>query len=273
MLKRTILATLAAAALTVATYAQESATIVLRSGEKVSGQLIDMGAAGFQVKVNGQDRQIANNDVAVIDFTGNGDMSDEDWAKVGDSGLLLRSGQAIKGQLIDVGGTSPLRLSVRTETGERDFTSSDVRRIVLARPTSTAAATGTSGSSSTMSLPGGDGIAVSATQAWTPTGITVRRGDVIRFTATGEARLSTDAADMATATGARSQRRSQTAPLPDTQAGALIGRVGNGTPFPIGESQTVTMPAAGQLFLGINDDHVADNQGGFRVVVQRQGRQ
>jgi hypothetical protein len=29
------------------------------------------------------------------------------------------------------------------------------------------------------------------------------------------------------------------------------------------------MPANGQLFLGINDDHVGDNQGGYRVTLQR----
>ncbi len=29
------------------------------------------------------------------------------------------------------------------------------------------------------------------------------------------------------------------------------------------------MPANGQLFLGINDDHVGDNSGGFRVNVKR----
>jgi hypothetical protein len=32
------------------------------------------------------------------------------------------------------------------------------------------------------------------------------------------------------------------------------------------------MPASGQLFLGINDDDVNDNQGGFRVNIQRSGR-
>ena len=56
-------------------------------------------------------------------------------------------------------------------------------------------------------------------------------------------------------------------------AGALIAKVANnGAPFPIGERQTVTMPADGQLFLGINDDHVGDNQGGYRVVIQRTTR-
>jgi hypothetical protein len=32
------------------------------------------------------------------------------------------------------------------------------------------------------------------------------------------------------------------------------------------------MPASGQLFLGINDDHVGDNDGGFRVNIQRTRR-
>jgi hypothetical protein len=31
------------------------------------------------------------------------------------------------------------------------------------------------------------------------------------------------------------------------------------------------MPASGQLFLGINDDNLTDNQGGFRVLIQRSG--
>jgi hypothetical protein len=62
------------------------------------------------------------------------------------------------------------------------------------------------------------------------------------------------------------------APLPQNFAGALIARIGNSAPFPIGDQTTVTMPANGQLFLGINDDHVQDNSGGFRVNIQRQNR-
>ena len=44
-----------------------------------------------------------------------------------------------------------------------------------------------------------------------PTGVAVRKGDVLTFNATGEIRLSTDASDIATPTGAKSQRRSQNA--------------------------------------------------------------
>ena len=50
--------------------AQENATITLRSGERISGQLVDLNASGFTVKVNNEDRQVPKNDVAVIDFTG-----------------------------------------------------------------------------------------------------------------------------------------------------------------------------------------------------------
>jgi hypothetical protein len=95
---------------------------------------------------------------------------------------------------------------------------------------------------------------------------------VINFSTTGEVRLSADAADVAGSAGARSQRKATGSPLPGNLAGALIARVGNGEPFPIGDQTSVTMPADGQLFLGINDDNVNDNQGGFRVKVSRSGR-
>ena len=264
MFKRTILAAAAVCALAVSMQAQENATLVLRSGEKVAGQLVDMGGVGFTVRVNGQERQIATNDVSVIDFTGNGDVSEGDLNR--GQTLWLRNGQTVDGQLYDIAGTSPLKITLKTSSGDREFASSEVGRIVLSRPSSSVA---TSGSSSTTGIPEGTGIAVPGNAAWTPTGQTVRRGDRLSFSATGEVRLSTDASDVANANGSRAGRKSAGAPVPDAAAGALIARVGNSAPFPIGENQTVTMPANGQLFLGINDDHVGDNQGGYRVTLQR----
>ena len=264
MFKRTILAAAAVFALAVSTQAQENATLVLRSGEKVAGQLVDMGGVGFTVRVNGQERQIATNDVSVIDFTGNGDVSEADRNR--GQTLWLRNGQTVDGQLYDIAGTSPLKITLKTSTGDREFASSEVGRIVLSRPSPGVA---TSGSSSTAGIPEGTGVAVPGNAAWTPTGQTVRRGERLSFSATGEVRLSTDASDVANANGSRAGRKSAGAPVPDAAAGALIARVGNSAPFPIGENQTVTMPANGQLFLGINDDHVGDNQGGYRVTLQR----
>src|SRR6266513_2767710 len=113
MLRRTILA-LAIIALPLSALAQESATLTLRSGEKVTGQLEDLGGVGFTVRVNGTQRQIPQNDVAVIDFAGSS-MTDADWSKVpqGEQRVILKSGETINGQLADIGGSSPLKLTIR----------------------------------------------------------------------------------------------------------------------------------------------------------------
>jgi hypothetical protein len=40
--------------------------------------------------------------------------------------------------------------------------------------------------------------------------------------------------------------------------------------FMIGDSgQSIRMPASGELFLGVNDDHFPDNQGSFEVILRR----
>lgn len=265
MLKRTVLSALCAAAMLVTgvTYAQNSATLTLRSGEKVSGDLVDLGGVGYTIRVNGNERQIPQNSVAVIDFTG-GSMSDADWAKFkGSSQIVLKSGETIDGQLYDIGGTSPLRLSVRTSSGERDLSSNDVARIVIARPDN--ATTGTSGAAATPSVPGA--ITVQANQPWTSTGMTVRRGQSLSFTSTGEIQLSDDPSDLADANGAKKARYAANAPMKQVLAGALIGRIGNGTPFAVG-NQTIVAPASGVLFLGVNDDGFADNKGNFQVVIK-----
>jgi hypothetical protein len=57
--------------------------------------------------------------------------------------------------------------------------------------------------------------------------------------------------------------------MPRVLAGALIGRVGPVGIFGIGSQTTpLTMPADGRLFLGINDDEVADNTGEYTVDVR-----
>lgn len=278
MFKRTIFA-LAVAAVTYvgAVQAQENATLTLRSGERVSGQLVDMGGVGFTVRVNGQERQIPTNDVAVIDFTG-GTMSADDWSKVtgGNQVVWLRNGQTVNGSLYDIGGTSPLKITLRTGNGDREFSSAEIGRIVLSHTDAAAAAVGTTAATAAATAPvfaaaTGNGIVVSSKSAWTPTGITVRRGEVLTFNTSGEIQLSRDANDISGSAGAKSQRYSPNAPLPRAFAGALIARVGNGDVFPIGNQTSVTIPASGQLFLGINDDGFEDNAGEFRVEIGRSG--
>ena len=48
--------------------AGEQATLILKSGERVSGELIDHNASGFQMRVGGADRNIPTNDVATVEF-------------------------------------------------------------------------------------------------------------------------------------------------------------------------------------------------------------
>lgn len=272
MFKRTMSAlAVAAIAYVGVAQAQENATLTLRNGERVSGQLIDMGGVGFTIRVNNDERRIPTNDVAVIDFTG-GTMTDADWARVGSGQQVtwLRNGQTITGQLYDIGGTSPLKITLKTESGDRELSSSEIGRIVLAR-TDAAASVNTAATTGTTST-GGAGIAVNAKQQWTPTGLVVRRGEVLTFNTTGEIQLSTAGDDIAAPAGAKSGRFTAGAPMPSALAGALIGRIGNGQAFGIGNLTTVAMPAAGQLFLGINDDHLDDNSGEFRVEITRTGR-
>ena len=246
--------------------AQEKATLLLRSGERLSAQLIDMGGVGFNIVVNGQERQVPVGDVAAIEFDGPGGFSSAaEPARPAETrpGLWLRNGEIIEGQLYDIDGTSPLHITLRTENGDRRFSSTEVRRIVLAPA---ANAVGTSGALATTS---GTGIDVPGSSGWIPTGIFVKPGEVLTFSTTGQVQLSADAEDVASAAGARSRRVAADGPLPDAVAGALIAKVGDGPPFPIADAASATMPAAGQLFLGINDGRPADNTGSFRVTVKR----
>lgn len=269
MLKKTMGAlTIAVVAAVGLAQAQTSATFIMRSGERVTGDLVDLSGSGLTARVSGQERKIPLDQVSVIEFSGGG--GDVDWNRVsgGNHVAWLRNGETVEGRLYDVAGTSPKKLLFKTGSGERELSSNEVSRIALARPDS-----GSSGTSGSSGAPEGAGVAVAGNQQWTPTGMTVRQGEVLNFNATGEVRLSADASDVAAPAGSRSGRYAQNAPLRQNFAGALIARVGNnGEPFPIGNETRVTMPANGQLFLGINDDAVGDNSGGFRVQITRASR-
>jgi len=271
MFKRTILAlSVAALTFTGVAQAQENATLTLRSGDKVSGQLVDLGGVGFTVRVNGAERQIPTNDVAVIDFTGDS-MTDADWAKLNDGSqvVVLRNGSTINGQLFDIGGTSPLKITFKTSSGDREFSSGEIGRIILARPTNAVA---TSGTNPQLAPATGGGVSVSPRQPWTSTGLTFRKGEVITLNTTGEVQLSGDTNDIAGSAGSKSGRRATNSQMPGVPAGALLGRMGtSGQPFPLGNATTLTIPADGVLFFGINDDGFDDNHGEFRVEITRTG--
>ncbi|HYU04025.1 MAG TPA: hypothetical protein VEL02_09300, partial [Jatrophihabitantaceae bacterium] len=93
------------------------------------------------------------------------------------------------------------------------------------------------------------------------------------ISASGEITLSADGNDKANPSGSLSGRRPMgRAPLPQALAGALIGRIGNGRPFPIGAGPaTIAAPDSGRLSLGINDDNVSDNAGQFQIQLSGSG--
>jgi hypothetical protein len=269
MLKRTVLSAFCAAAMLAGVaYAQESATLTLRSGEKMSGQLVDLGGVGYTIRVSGTERQIPQNDVAVIDFTG-ASMTDADWAKFsGPTVVVLRNGQTMNGSLYDIGGASPLRLTIRTSDGDREISSTEVARIIIAKPENAVA---TSGSASAIANPAAvpGAISVVASQPWTSTGFNVRKGQTLTFATTGEVQLSDDGNDIANADGSKNARYATGAPIRNVLAGALIGRIGpNGQPFAIGNQSSIVAPASGLLYLGVNDDGFGDNKGMFQVVIR-----
>jgi len=264
MTRKTVLAWAAAMSVTAIAFGQQSATLTLRSGERLSAQLMDLGGVGYTVRVDGQERRIPANDVAAIDFTG-GSISSSDWDKLSGGGqlLILKSGETITGQLVDIGGSSPLRMTFRTSSGERDFSSNDIARIVMSRPDNAAA---TSGAATSSGVATGPGIAVPSQQQWTPTGVTVRRGDWVSFNASGEIHIGSEG-NPAIGVNGLPGVLAPGAPVANGASGALIGRVGNGAAFVIGNQSRMQMPAAGQLFLGVNDGNLPDNTGSFQVQV------
>ena len=110
-------------------------------------------------------------------------------------------------------------------------------------------------------------VVVDSSARWTDTGIDVRVGDMLMFEADGNVRLSDNPGDFANASGSESGRRAAGAPVANAPAGGLIARIGNSAPVYVGDRRSVRVPRAGRLYLGVNDDHLADNEGTYRVTV------
>jgi len=271
MQKRSWLAAicLIALALGVAMSAQQNATLVLRSGERVSGELLDMGA-DFTVRVNGETRHYPINDVTVIDFVGGGQgLPSTEVSAIPASGhlIILRGGESFAGRLADISG-SPMQLVFRTDQGDRRVNASSVGRVYLDR-LSPSAAVATTGISQSASGVDQRTVTVPATQPWADTGLNVRQGETIFLSPSGQIQFGPNAEHTAGPAGSTTGLIERRAPLPTTLAGALIGRVGNGRPFGIGDQASIQMPATGRLFLGINDVNFGDNNGSFAVTVSR----
>ena len=257
-------------------------TVLLRSGERVSGRLEDLNNGTLFVRVSTNDqRRLPVSQVALIDYVGGAQGLPETElgrARGADHIMVLRNSQIVPGQLVDIEGGAgsdkpdDRRVYIfRTTSGdERRVAAEQIGRVYLGQFPAAQGSTGAA-TSNTLSMPeSASGVRVPANQPWTATGIRVSEGQTVNFNAQGEVQLSTSSDDRATPAGASSGRRADRAPLPSALAGALIGRIGSGAPFGIGNQTVVPMPATGELFLGVNDDEVGDNSGGFVVDVRPQ---
>ena len=110
-------------------------------------------------------------------------------------------------------------------------------------------------------------VTVDADTAWTDSGVTVRAGQDLAFAATGQVRWGPGRRHGAA--GERNSPFNGSRPMPDRNAAALIGKIGeDGDPFFIGDNpQPLRMRGNGRLYLGINDDYLQDNSGSLRVVI------
>ena len=248
------------------TMAQQAATLVLRSGEHVSGELADMGA-DFTMIVNGQTRHYPINEIVLIDFVGGGaNLPDTEISRIPSSGHLtvLRGGETFTGWLTDIAGI-PMQLVFNTDRGERRINAGSVGRVYLAQPAPIVA---TTGAAQTAPAANQRSFTVPANTQWIDIRINVRQGQLVTFSASGQIQFSANPADVAGPAGAVNQRYEPRAPIGSALAGALIGRIGTGRPFGIGDQTTpIAMPASGRLLLGINDSNVRDNSGQFTVTL------
>jgi hypothetical protein len=286
---RKLILTLALAAIALPSFLfadhEHKATVLLRNGDRVAGLLEDVEGGVVFVRVSLHDqRKLGIGDVALIDLVGGASGLPESELSVARGAqhlAILRDGTSLSGQFIDIRGgeaeasaNEPHVLHFRQANGEERRVGLDnVGRIYFGNfPGTTVAKSAEPDYTEGQPLPAG-AVRVPGNQAWVPTSLTVRRGDLVSFSAVGRIQLSSDGGDMAHAAGSLRQRMAAGSPLPQNFAGALIARVGNSAPFPIGDNTApITMPAAGVLYLGINDDEVSDNRGEFVVTITRSVR-
>ena len=110
-------------------------------------------------------------------------------------------------------------------------------------------------------------VVVPATQRWVDSGIDVRAGEVIQIQAEGNIRMSENNNDGANPSGSLNGRRAAAAPLPDRPAGALIARIGNSSPVFVGDRGEISAVTTGRLYFSVNDDHLLDNNGEYKVTM------
>jgi TIR domain len=119
-------------------------------------------------------------------------------------------------------------------------------------------------------------VQVSSTEPWTDTGVDCGPGEVLDISATGTVLHNKDSADSTVSPDGLADpgyRQYNVAGLPDANTVALIGSFDRDQPFfVVGSAKTITCPAVGRLFLGVNDTGLVGlggNSGEFSATITR----
>jgi hypothetical protein len=121
-------------------------------------------------------------------------------------------------------------------------------------------------------------VRVDVTRTYSDSGLKLQANESVTIRASGTIRFQEGRVASATPAGiAWGPRCTEIAgsastvpwPAPGQPCWSLIGRIGTQAPFEIGAARTVKAGAGGELFLGINDNHVGDNRGAWSLTVAR----
>jgi len=115
-------------------------------------------------------------------------------------------------------------------------------------------------------------VSVSGSPKWFDTGMDVTAGNKLHITAKGSVNMGNNTG--VTPAGVPRGWVDTLRPLmvPSAGRGALVGRIGDSdaaTPFVVGADGTVTVPVAGRLYLGINQDATQAPDGKYAVHIDR----
>lgn len=110
-------------------------------------------------------------------------------------------------------------------------------------------------------------VTLPTSQDWTATSVVVEAGDQVQILAFGTSPMGPSVPD-GTPAGNTSCIPTEQFISADLPCYALIGRIDQSAPFLVGDGVTFNVKLPGELFLGVNDDFFADNEGAWEVTIQ-----
>jgi hypothetical protein len=144
-----------------------------------------------------------------------------------------------------------------------------------------------SGASSAMAHGTTTVVSVPGNQAWTDTGIALTTGQTVEIKPSGTIKWGFEPSNIGGPVGFTfgqalpgdepntcgslsytAEKAGEEFPLKGANCYAMLFRIGNpGKPFPTGKKITFESPVAGELFLGVNDQHLGDNSGAWTAKI------